>query len=289
MRSKNIVAIFVAVLLLFTTCVSYTASADDVNDEKYHCGYDDNGYVHNLPEYGNIQGDDTPSSFDPRGTNPITPIGDQSNTETCWAFSAIGSMEQIVYKNTGLKCNYSEKSMAYLLSNKMKVEVGNLSVISDLGLYNRDPFSGGGNFDYATQYLTHVNSPISNDYSWIAPNLDKDIPFSDTPYWNSKFQTSYSNAYVSCTAIESSESSYLKSYIMDYGGACVYYYHDRVNLSNFNESTGAVYTSEYKKANHAVVCVGWDDNYSKDNFLLTCKPSRNGAWLIKNSWGDSVG
>lgn len=29
--------------------------------------------------------------------------------------------------------------------------------------------------------------------------------------------------------------------------------------------------------------VGWDDNYSKDNFIK--KPTQDGAWLVKNSWG----
>ncbi len=32
--------------------------------------------------------------------------------------------------------------------------------------------------------------------------------------------------------------------------------------------------------------MGWDDNYSKDNFNANIRPSKNGAWLIKNSWGD---
>lgn len=288
MKAKKTVGIFVVVFLLTITCMSLSASADDVNNETYGTGYVDYGYVPNLPNSVGVVGS-FPSSFDPRDTNSITPIGDQGTTLTCWAFSAIGSMEQTVYKNTGLKCNYSEKSMAYLLSNKMTVEVGNLSVNSDLGLYNRKPFETPGNFDCASQYLTHVNSPISNDYSWIAPNLDVDIPFSASAYWNSKFQTSYSNAYASCTTIDSSNSTNLKNCIMEYGGACVYFYHAGENSPYYNAITGAFYTNKKIDMNHAVVCVGWDDNYSKDNFLSTCKPSRNGAWLIKNSWGTSKG
>ena len=35
--------------------------------------------------------------------------------------------------------------------------------------------------------------------------------------------------------------------------------------------------------NHAVVIVGWDDNYDKSNFLQ--KPKNNGAFLVRNSWG----
>ena len=37
--------------------------------------------------------------------------------------------------------------------------------------------------------------------------------------------------------------------------------------------------------NHAVTIVGWDDNYSKSNFIEGHEPPENGAWLVKNSWG----
>ncbi len=37
--------------------------------------------------------------------------------------------------------------------------------------------------------------------------------------------------------------------------------------------------------NHAVTIVGWDDNYSKENFLNDHMPPHDGAWLVKNSWG----
>ncbi len=40
-------------------------------------------------------------------------------------------------------------------------------------------------------------------------------------------------------------------------------------------------------AGHAVSLVGWDDNYSKDNF--TEKPLHDGAWIVLNSWGESWG
>lgn len=46
----------------------------------------------------------------------------------------------------------------------------------------------------------------------------------------------------------------------------------------------------YKNSNdkspsgHALAIVGWDDNFPKDHFLI--KPKRNGAFKMKNSWGE---
>ena len=35
----------------------------------------------------------------------------------------------------------------------------------------------------------------------------------------------------------------------------------------------------------AVTIIGWDDNYSRENFLDDHMPPADGAWLVKNSWG----
>jgi len=45
------------------------------------------------------------------------------------------------------------------------------------------------------------------------------------------------------------------------------------------------YTYQEVEANHAVTVVGYDDNYSRDNFVAGHRPPGNGAWLVKNSWG----
>jgi hypothetical protein len=38
-----------------------------------------------------------------------------------------------------------------------------------------------------------------------------------------------------------------------------------------------------------ITIVGWDDNYSRENFLQNYRPSSNGAWLVKNSWSENWG
>ncbi len=41
------------------------------------------------------------------------------------------------------------------------------------------------------------------------------------------------------------------------------------------------------ETNHLVAIIGWDDNYSKENFNSENRPANNGAWLVRNSWGES--
>ena len=44
-----------------------------------------------------------------------------------------------------------------------------------------------------------------------------------------------------------------------------------------------------KQVNHAISIIGWDDNFSKDNFPAECRPKNNGAYIALNSWGSSWG
>ncbi len=50
----------------------------------------------------------------------------------------------------------------------------------------------------------------------------------------------------------------------------------------------AYYNPSSKRGGHAVTIIGWDDNYSRDNFSPN-KPNKDGAWLVQNSWGSSWG
>lgn len=52
-----------------------------------------------------------------------------------------------------------------------------------------------------------------------------------------------------------------------------------------NQNTWAHYTYDTSRCNHAVTIVGWDDNYSRKNFISDHRPPYDGAWLVKNSWG----
>ena len=58
-----------------------------------------------------------------------------------------------------------------------------------------------------------------------------------------------------------------------------------INTENYAQYTD----NELASVSHAVVIVGWDDNYSAKNFLEGKQPPADGAWIVRNSWGASYG
>lgn len=84
----------------------------------------------------------------------------------------------------------------------------------------------------------------------------------------------------------------MKQAIMEYGAMSVSLFFYK-NFFQTTENGTSYYQNFYTgssavaKANHSVTIVGWDDNYSSDNFVR--KPAGNGAWLIANSYGTESG
>lgn len=78
----------------------------------------------------------------------------------------------------------------------------------------------------------------------------------------------------------------VKKYIMKYGGVCADIVSKNKQFENYKG--GICYTSSNGITDHGIVIIGWDDNYSKDNFVYE-KPQKDGAWLILNSWGTQWG
>ena len=82
----------------------------------------------------------------------------------------------------------------------------------------------------------------------------------------------------------------VKKAVMDYGAVSISYWSDQSSdwsTQYYNSLTAAYYCPEGRTTNHAVNIVGWDDDYSSDNFAT--KPEGNGAWIVRNSWGSEYG
>ena len=201
-----------------------------------------------------------PTSYDLRDFGSVTPVRNQNPYGTCWAFSTAASMESFLVK-----------------------KYGESIILSPLNIARKTPYpyvandlNYGGNQITAEAYLLNMIGPVKeNDNPYVSPYLAPDV------------QPAYAGICENACEMEEdgdglsvSELVSIKSYIMESGAVQINYYHNDYYLSS-NQKSYYYYGSS--GANHAVTCVGWDDNYSKSNFMST--PPGDGALLIKNSWG----
>lgn len=78
----------------------------------------------------------------------------------------------------------------------------------------------------------------------------------------------------------------IKKHIMEYGSL---YAH--ISMNNYRGYNGNIVLNyqDVMSSSHAINIVGWDDDFSKDNFPANCRPNSDGAYLALNSWGDQWG
>lgn len=70
---------------------------------------------------------------------------------------------------------------------------------------------------------------------------------------------------------------------MQYGALGISYY-SSTSIQYDDPVHDSYYNPNVTRTNHAVDVIGWDDTFPKENFAQ--QAPGDGAWLIRNSWGD---
>jgi len=193
-----------------------------------------------------------PSSYDLRDYNQVTPVKDQGNCGDCWAFGTYGSLES--YLKPGEITDFSENNL------------------KNLNGFDYGPCKGG-NILMSTAYLTRYDGPVLESSDPYNPSSGSS-PSGLSP-------VKHIQEVLFIPEKESAlDNSGIKQAIMTYGGVTGSFYY---NEAFINSLQAAYYYPYQAKANHEITIVGWNDNFSKNNF--TYGPSGNGAYLCKNSWG----
>ena len=231
-----------------------------------------------------------PSSYDSRNYGYITSVKNQNPYGTCWTFGTMAPIEAYMIKHgiingdTGAAAttsmDLSEYHLAwYTYTNAYDAEgmlTGDKSSATG-GSY----LDQGGNGALATLTLMRWEGVASEATSALAYSNASTSGLGST-YAYSKNMAHIKNA----EWISIDDTDAIKEAIMEYGAGTISYYHSD---SYMNTSTYAYNYNGSSNPNHAVTVVGWDDNYAVSNFKSSYRPSKPGAWIIKNSWGSSWG
>ena len=193
----------------------------------------------------------------------VTDVKNQQDSGNCWAFAALASLETCVLKASNKTFNFSVENMKNLI--EMYSAYG-WKMETNEGGYN------GMSMGYLASWLGPVNATLDpfDDKGTLSPLLDSEMHIQ--------------NIYVLPARTSYTDNDAIKEAILKYGGLYASYYHSAGYL---NSKTNAYYDPYTGNGNHAITVVGWDDDYSKNNFYTA--PAGDGAFIVKNSWGSSWG
>ena len=243
-----------------------------------------------------------PAAYDARKDNLITAVKNQSSFSTCWAHATLSCLETNAVKKGYMSVDDADFSEAHLAwFEKNPVDSKNNTSAND-GANNNVVYTGNKNNKGAFEIGGWGHDSIATLSRQGGIALEKDFPYSEVEQSNKplygdekRFDTG-SGLYVDTMVYFPHEGysagldimSEVKAWVRDYGAATIDYYHDP---TFFNEKTNAYYcpSGGGELSNHDVQIVGWNDNYSRNNFNIGNRPERDGAWLIKNSWGSDWG
>lgn len=288
MKTNKCIAVLLSLLMGFNTVgVCYAEEVNDPSTDGSSHTFGDviSDYADDVP-YHDSEVEayaDIPAHYE-LDKNLFPDVRNQNPYGTCWAFAALGLSEFDLIKRglANKSIDLSELQLAYYVYNSALDPLGGTE--GDQSKYYNGSTSysylnRGGMYEYAVRRLSQ----------WSGAVNESDVPYNTTTI-NSVLANGLSDEYAYSKDVAHLENAYVMSLknnpndvkraIMSNGAVGVQYHHsDKYLLWNSNKQLWTYYDPNATGGGHNVMIVGWDDNFSKDNFVRD-KPSNNGAWLI---------
>lgn len=293
-----------SLLLCFGVGLSLTSQGAYAEEQKYGTGAEIHDAVEvEQPEIAIRSGRASlPQKFDPKMSGNDTPVKNQLDVEICWAFASTGILETAALRQLGVEYDFSEQYLDnYLGHNANGIPYANLHS------YGREIRTAGNEVQ-----------ALYGAFDWSNPVLEETMPFlrgNNNPFISLNQLEEEPSVHVQGLAIlpklekDYSEQDRLakveqvKKQVMNnsgvsYGFLTCYFNNEESGTNYFNGSTFAYHVprtgnnieadnSTPGAGEHLSMIIGWDDNYSKENFGT--KPKNNGAFIVRNSWGNRWG
>ena len=214
-----------------------------------------------------IHFDTLPDKFDLRDYGLVGPVRDQGYMGSCWTFATSSALESSLLKETGQLYDFSQD---HIQNTMLQYSIWGVKGIVE-----------------GAQAATGVGYLVN----WYGPYPTAWDPYDELGKVSSHINIENKSIHVQDAVFLPSrqnamDNDVFKNALIEYGAFLVTMYFGE-SETYFNQETAARYYNGAKNPNHAVTLVGWDDNFSASNFLIT--PPGDGAWIIKNSWGTEWG
>lgn len=259
--------------------------------------------LNDQPGYFAKDTDSLPSKYDAREKGTVTPVKNQELFGLCWAFATLSASEANALSDKLGVMDFSELALGYYTYNRVgRSDYGN-TIGDSVQLPGSSLWTDAGGNEFISMWA------LAN---WMMPLGEELAPYVDTYKYadgSSSYEEAIAKASVEAEEVvtkkEVEENLYksavhlqnayvvsqqdrdeIKKLIMNYGAVGSAYF----DITDYhNDLTNSYYQNMTDGSNHEITIAGWDDNYDKSNFNADCQPGKNGAWLIKNSWGDTWG
>ena len=224
-------------------------------------------------------------------TANLPDVRDQGSYGVCWAFSTISLIEtNLIKKNlVSNDIDLSELHLVNYTYNCVNDPLGGLE--GDINKFDTSYGSVmqyGGNVEMAANSLLDWEGAVNED---VVPYTTEYVRQVENNQLDDSLAYGKDVAHVqNFYRVNTTSKEDVKKAVMDYGAVSISYWSDQSSdwsTQYYNSLTAAYYCPEGYTTNHAVNIVGWDDDYSSDNFAT--KPEGNGAWIVRNSWGSEYG
>lgn len=201
-----------------------------------------------------------PGRFDLRTIGKVSGVKNQGQCGSCWAFSTLASLESALLGSESW--DFSENNMR----NSHGYDLSSCQ---------------GGNAMMATAYLSRWSGVLeesSDPYSTVSRSAVS------TTYPNAEAVKHVQEVLFIPDRSSALDNENIKRTLSEKGAL---YSTIRWEDSAYRSSTASYYYKGSSPPNHAITIVGWDDSYDRNRFPT--KPSGNGAFIVKNSWGSNWG
>lgn len=227
-----------------------------------------------------------PQKYDLRDCGRVTQVKNQGEEGYCWAFASVASMESSILSQNDLRDKLGENPQ-----DNLNLSEAGLVWYIHTGIPDKSsPFYGdyikddskGSNGGTSDTLAISLNSGYGAYPQSLCPYYDVKNGFSETLRFYSDYRLKeYSEL--------SNNISDLKARIIENGAVTICYPNSSLCYSSDYANYYSNDESPITGQSHLIAVIGWDDNYSGDNFTGYSKPKNNGAWLCKNSWGENYG